>query len=71
MECMKIELDLVFVIDLTSNNAIDESFYCWIHQISLIIDFAFNLVQDITSCTNSLRIVITTFDAKTSTKLNL
>ena len=61
---MKMEFYLVFVIDLTPKNAIDESFHCWIDQISSGIDFAFNLVQDVTSFPNSLHIAITTFDGE-------
>lgn len=69
---MRTELDLVFIIDLTPKDDTNECFDCWIDQISSVIMFAFNLVEDVTSFTHSLRISITTFDGiKVNTYYNL
>ena len=56
---------MVFVIDLTPKDGINDCFNCWIDQISSLIMFAFNLVQDVTSFTYSLHIAIVTFDGIT------
>ena len=55
-------MEMVFVIDLTPKDNPNDCFSCWIDQISSIIMFGFNLVQDVTSFTHSLHIAIITFD---------